>query len=156
MLWSEAYENCASGLLTTFLSKKWAISEGDFLMDRVSDYFSEFKPLVNEWHGQIHLTEIDASRTIIHDHILQMLVMFHCKLEDEIPIPIPVPIPLPSLLLSLLLFSPPQVLQPFHVLAYHGLQLVSQAYTVLSGLFLVLLGRHDEIVLVERSLIISI
>ncbi|KAG1786630.1 uncharacterized protein HD556DRAFT_1313382 [Suillus plorans] len=42
---------CASGLLTTFLSKKAAILEGDFLMDRVSKYFSEFKPLVDEWLG---------------------------------------------------------------------------------------------------------
>ncbi|KAG1842141.1 hypothetical protein F4604DRAFT_1939013 [Suillus subluteus] len=96
MPWSEAYENLgASGLLTTFLSKKGAISEGDFLMDRVSDYFSEFKPLVDEWHGQIHLTDTDANATIIHDHILQMLVTFIAKLEDEIPIPIPIPLPCP-------------------------------------------------------------
>ncbi|KAG1891927.1 uncharacterized protein F5891DRAFT_986421 [Suillus fuscotomentosus] len=57
MPWSDAYENLgASGLLTTFLSKKGAIFKGDFLMDRVSEYFSEFRPLVDEWHGQIHLT----------------------------------------------------------------------------------------------------
>ncbi|KAG1886156.1 hypothetical protein F4604DRAFT_1917860 [Suillus subluteus] len=70
MPWSEAYENLgASSLLTTFLSKKGAISEGNFLMDRVSDYFLEFKPL--------------------------MLVMFIAKLEDKIPIPIPIPLPCP-------------------------------------------------------------
>ncbi|KAG1760695.1 hypothetical protein EV702DRAFT_1053381 [Suillus placidus] len=105
MPWSEAYENLgASGLLTTFLSKKGAISEGDFLMDRVSNYFSEFKPLINECRGQIHLTEINAEKTIIHDHILQMLVKFIVQLKDEIPIPIPIPIPLPR--------SHPQTPQP--------------------------------------------
>ncbi|KAG2079613.1 kinase-like domain-containing protein [Suillus discolor] len=99
MPWLEAYENLgASSLLTTFLSKKGAIYEGDFLMDRVSDYFSEFKPLVNEWRSQIHLTEIDTNATIIHDHIFQMLAMFIAKLEDsdEIPIPIPLPYPPPQ------------------------------------------------------------
>ncbi|KAG1891840.1 uncharacterized protein F5891DRAFT_986469 [Suillus fuscotomentosus] len=99
MPWSEAYENLgASGLLTTFLSKKGAISKGDFLMDRVSNYFLEFKPLVNEWHGQIHLTEIDTNATIIHDHIFEMLVTFIAKLKDsdEIPIPIPLPYPPPQ------------------------------------------------------------
>ncbi|KAG1870494.1 hypothetical protein C8R48DRAFT_670847 [Suillus tomentosus] len=52
MPWSDAYENLgASSLLTTFLSKKGAIFKGDFLMDRVSEYFSEFRPLVDKWHG---------------------------------------------------------------------------------------------------------
>ncbi|KAG1801491.1 uncharacterized protein HD556DRAFT_1438513 [Suillus plorans] len=153
MPWSEAYQNLgASSLLTTFLSKKGAISEGDFLMDRVSDYFSEFKPLVNEWRSQIHLTEIDTNATVIHDHIFQMLVMFIMKLEDldenhEIPIPIPIQSQscCPVLLPSLLLFNPSQVLQPFHILAQHGLRQVSQAHTqaVLNNLFL-LLGGQDE------------
>ncbi|KAG1864573.1 hypothetical protein C8R48DRAFT_773088 [Suillus tomentosus] len=92
MPWSDTYENLgASGLLTTFLSKKGAIFEGDFLMDRVSEYFSEFRPLVDEWRGRIHLTEIDTSETIIHDHIFQMLVTFIAKLDDEILDPDPLP-----------------------------------------------------------------
>ncbi|KAG1762199.1 hypothetical protein EDD22DRAFT_953352 [Suillus occidentalis] len=97
MPWSEAYENLGiSGLLTTFLSKKGAISEDNFLMDRVSEYFSEFKPLVNEWRSQIHLMEINTKKTIIHDHILQILVTFIVKLEDKTPIPTPIPIPIPA------------------------------------------------------------
>ncbi|KAG2751365.1 hypothetical protein P692DRAFT_20727334, partial [Suillus brevipes Sb2] len=51
MPWADAYENlgATSGLCATFLAKKGAMSESDIMMDRVSDYFSEFKPIVDEW-----------------------------------------------------------------------------------------------------------
>ncbi|KAG1831122.1 hypothetical protein EV424DRAFT_1343246 [Suillus variegatus] len=52
MLYADAYENLGttSGLLAIFLVKKGAMSEDDILSDRVSDYFSEFKPIINKWH----------------------------------------------------------------------------------------------------------
>jgi hypothetical protein len=52
MSWSEVYENLdVSGLLTTFLLKKGAISKGNFLINRVLE-IPGIQPLVNEWRSQ--------------------------------------------------------------------------------------------------------
>ncbi|KAG1763980.1 hypothetical protein EV702DRAFT_1051521 [Suillus placidus] len=61
------------------------MSESNILMNRVSDYFSEFKPIVDKWHLQIHRSESSLEEAIIHEHIFQMLIKFIPKLGDEIP-----------------------------------------------------------------------
>ncbi|KAG2354986.1 hypothetical protein BDR07DRAFT_1493784 [Suillus spraguei] len=96
MPWADAYENLGttSGLLATFLAKKGAMSEDDILMGRVSEYFTEFKLIINEWHTQIHRTESNLEGAIIHEHIFQMLAKFIMKLNNEEPSPLPSP-PLP-------------------------------------------------------------
>ncbi|KAG1843442.1 hypothetical protein F4604DRAFT_1689529 [Suillus subluteus] len=78
MPWVDAYENlgATSSLLATYLVKKGAMSEGDILMDRVSGYFVEFKPIVDEWHTQIYHTESNIKGTIVHKYIFQMLAKF--------------------------------------------------------------------------------
>ncbi|KAG1817643.1 uncharacterized protein BJ212DRAFT_1299172 [Suillus subaureus] len=96
MPWADAYENLGttSGLLATFLVKKGAMSEDDILMDRVSEYFTEFKPIINKWCTQIHHMESNLEGAIIHEHIFQMLAKFITKLNNEEPSPLPSP-PLP-------------------------------------------------------------
>ncbi|KAG2155764.1 hypothetical protein DEU56DRAFT_906933 [Suillus clintonianus] len=98
MPWADAYENlgATSGLLATFLAKKGAMSEGDILTDRVSDYFSEFKPIVDEWRTRIYRMESNLEGAIVHDHIFQMLATFITKLGDELPTPLPSPVAPPS------------------------------------------------------------
>ncbi|KAG1808803.1 hypothetical protein EV424DRAFT_1350235 [Suillus variegatus] len=93
MPWADAYENlgATSGLLATFLAKKGAMSEDDILTDRVSDYFAEFKPIINEWHTQIHCTESNLEGAVIHEHIFEMLAKFITKLNNEAPSPLPSP-----------------------------------------------------------------
>ncbi|KAG1843847.1 hypothetical protein C8R48DRAFT_678596 [Suillus tomentosus] len=91
MPWADAYESlgATSGLLATFLAKNGAMSESDIMMDRVSDYFSEFKPIVDEWRLRIHRSESNLQEAIIHDHVFQMLIKFILKLGDEVPTPFP-------------------------------------------------------------------
>lgn len=98
MPWAEAYENlgATSGLLATFLAKKGAMSESDILIDRVSDYFSEFKPIIDEWRTRIYRMESNLDGAIVHDHIFQMLVKFIMKLDDEKPTPLPSPVDPPG------------------------------------------------------------
>ncbi|KAG1824988.1 hypothetical protein EV424DRAFT_1538061 [Suillus variegatus] len=60
----------------------------------VSEYFTEFKPIINEWRTRIHRTESNLEGAIIHEHIFQMLAKFITKLNNEEPSPLPSP-PLP-------------------------------------------------------------
>ncbi|KAG2130320.1 uncharacterized protein EDB93DRAFT_1255937 [Suillus bovinus] len=85
MPWADAYENLGgtSSLLATFLAKKGAMSEGDILIDRVSDYFADFKPIVDEWRTRINHMASNAEEIIVHDHIFQMLVGFITKLDSS-------------------------------------------------------------------------
>ncbi|KAG1724565.1 uncharacterized protein EDB91DRAFT_1255157 [Suillus paluster] len=98
MPWADAYKNlgATSSLLATFLAKKGAMSESDILIDRVSDYFAEFKPIVDEWHNQIYRMKSNLNGAIVHDHIFQMLVKFIMKLDDEKPTPLPSPVAPPG------------------------------------------------------------
>ncbi|KAG2739611.1 hypothetical protein P692DRAFT_20881541 [Suillus brevipes Sb2] len=99
MPWAHAYENlvATSSLLAIFLAKKEAMSESDILIDRVSDYVSEFKPIIDEWHTQIYCMESNLNGAIVHDHIFQKLVKFIMKLDNEIPTLLPSPVaPSPS------------------------------------------------------------
>ncbi|KAG0705577.1 hypothetical protein DFH29DRAFT_996658 [Suillus ampliporus] len=80
-----------SGLLATFLAKKGAMSESDILMDSVSDYFVEFKPIIDEWRDRIYRMESNPDGAVVHDHIFQMLVKFISNLDDEEPAPLPSP-----------------------------------------------------------------
>jgi hypothetical protein len=98
MPWADAYENlgATSGLLATFLAKKGAMSESDILIDRVSDYFSEFKPIIDEWRTRIYRMESNLDGAIVHDHIFQMLGKFISKLNDETPTPLPSPVAPPG------------------------------------------------------------
>ncbi|KAG2136998.1 hypothetical protein DEU56DRAFT_946284 [Suillus clintonianus] len=98
MPWADAYENLgiASSLLATFLAKKGAMSESDVLMDSVSDYFAEFRPIINEWRDQIYCMESNPNG-VVHDDIFQMLVKFISNLDNEEPAPLPSPEASPDL-----------------------------------------------------------
>ncbi|KAG2050013.1 hypothetical protein BDR06DRAFT_1011630 [Suillus hirtellus] len=98
MPWADAYENlgATSGLLATFLAKKGAMSKSDILIDRVSDYFSEFKPIIDKWRTRIYRMESNLDGAIVHNHIFQMLGKFITKLNDETPTPLPSPVAPPS------------------------------------------------------------
>ncbi|KAG1887062.1 hypothetical protein F4604DRAFT_1675108 [Suillus subluteus] len=118
MPWADAYENldATSSLLTTFLAKKGAMSKGDILMDRVSGYFVEFKPIVDKWCTRIYHMESNIEGTIVHKHIFQMLAKFIAKLDDEEPAPLSSP---------LLPVAPPSA--PIHLSFFHATFLTKAA-----------------------------
>jgi hypothetical protein len=125
MPWADVYENLGttSSLLATFLVKKGAMSEGDILTDRVSDYFSEFKPIVDEWCTQIYCMESNLEGAIVHDHIFQMLATFITKLGDELPTPLPSPVAPPSASSTHHTGAPPIVQPMAGSSLHHSLQL---------------------------------
>jgi hypothetical protein len=87
------------------------MSESDILIDRVSDYFSEFKPIIDKWRTRIYRMESNLDGAIVHDHIFQMLGKFISKLNNETPTPLPSPVAPPVLppVLPLVLPLVPQV-----------------------------------------------
>lgn len=93
MPWSEAYETLgSSGLESSYLSKRGAISQSRWWLERVSNYFAKLKPIIEEWRGLIS-GGIDGTKgDIAHDHICEMLERFITTFDDESPL-----LPSPSL-----------------------------------------------------------